>query len=91
MRLSKLEMETIVLFNEEEDTVNIYTYNPKLLKKLDILCEKHPESYRKTRSNDYELPKKLLTLILKEPLTAEQQKAISDRNRKHGFQKKIAP
>ena len=34
MSLSKLERETIILFNEEEPTANIYTHNRRLINKL---------------------------------------------------------
>ena len=34
MELSRLEQETIILFNEAEPTAEIYTHNKKLREKL---------------------------------------------------------
>ena len=37
MKLSKLEQESIILYNEEESTASIYTHDPKLKRKLNGL------------------------------------------------------
>lgn len=34
MKLSRLEKETIILFNEAEDCAEVYTFNYKLQKQL---------------------------------------------------------
>ena len=43
MELSRLEQETIILFNEAEPTAEIYTHNKKLREKLERLSQKHPD------------------------------------------------
>ena len=43
MKLSKLEQESIILYNEEESTASIYTHDPKLKRKLKRLAEKYPD------------------------------------------------
>ena len=43
MKLSKLEQESIILYNEEEPTASIYTHDPKLIRKLKRLAEKYPD------------------------------------------------
>lgn len=43
MKLSKLEQESIILYNEEEPTASIYTHDPKLKRKLKRLAEKYPD------------------------------------------------
>ena len=43
-KLTKYEKETIILFNEGEDTANIYTYNASLRKRLALFSKKHPRS-----------------------------------------------
>ena len=43
MGLSRLEQETIILFNEAEPTAEIYTHNKKLREKLERLSQKHPD------------------------------------------------
>ena len=37
-RLTKIEKETIVLFNEGEDKANIYTHNAGLKKEVGCFC-----------------------------------------------------
>lgn len=68
MKLSKLEQETIILFNEAEDTATVYTHNDKLIKQLDAMCIKHPEmcgfknycENQNTKPKTYNLSKKLI-------------------------------
>ena len=43
MKLSPAERETIILFSDADDTASVYTYDRRLLKKLDALCRKCPE------------------------------------------------
>lgn len=45
-KLSKVEKENIVLFNEGEDEASIYTYNAGLKKRLAAFSKKYPELYR---------------------------------------------
>lgn len=42
MTLTKYEKETIILFNEGEDTGHIQTYNAGLRKRLAAFSKKHP-------------------------------------------------
>ena len=42
MKLSLYEQETIILYNQEELTANVYTHDPKLLRKLEALSQKYP-------------------------------------------------
>ena len=43
MKLSPAERETIILFSDADDTASVYTYDRRLIKKLDALCKKCPE------------------------------------------------
>ena len=45
-KLTKYEKETIVLFNEGEDTAYIQTYNAGLRKRLAAFSKKHPDLCR---------------------------------------------
>ena len=45
-KLTKYEKETIVLFNEGEDTASIYTYNAGLRKRLANFSKKYPDLCR---------------------------------------------
>jgi len=65
MKLTSVEKETILLFNEADRMASIYTYNPALKKQLLELCQTHPEQVRQTAANGwggltFELPKKWL-------------------------------
>ena len=42
MRLSKYEKETIILTSEGDDTVQIYTFNASLKRRLVEYAEKYP-------------------------------------------------
>ena len=84
MALTKIEKETIILFNEGESTVEILTHNQKLKNKLKIAAEKNPETFVKTDTDRYggvaySFPKKLLQINLKQPLTAEQQEKLNEK------------
>lgn len=43
MNRSRLEQETIILFNEAEDTAEITTYNGRLSRRMTELRERFPE------------------------------------------------
>ena len=45
-KLTKYEKETIVLFNEGEDTAHIQTYNAGLRNRLAAFSKKHPDLCR---------------------------------------------
>ena len=38
--LSKYEQETVILYNQAEQTADVYTHDPKLLEKLKRLTER---------------------------------------------------
>ena len=66
-RLTKIEKETIVLFNEGEDKANIYTHNAGLKKRLAAFAKKYPDLCRLEKSNvqggvSYELAKSRLSI-----------------------------
>lgn len=50
MTLTKYEKETIILFNEGEDTAHIQTYNAGLRKRLVAFSKKHPDLCRLEKS-----------------------------------------
>ena len=49
MRLSKYEKETIILTSEGEDTIQIYTFNASLKRRLAEYAKKYPEVARLDR------------------------------------------
>lgn len=63
MNLSQYEQETIINFNETEQTASVYTHNKALRHKLDKLAEERPEDCHFARESrggqagDYIVPK----------------------------------
>lgn len=47
MKLTKYEKETIILFNEAEDQVDVFTYNVSLKRRLANFSRKYPELCRR--------------------------------------------
>lgn len=91
MTLTKYEKETIILFNEGEDTAHIQTYNSGLRKRLAEFSKKHPDLCRLKKSFAqggviYELDKSRLSIRLQAPYSEERRKAASEHAKKHGFQ-----
>lgn len=84
MKLSKIEQETIVLFNESDADAEVYTHNAKLKKKLEMAAKKNPTLYRLKMKNAYGgvtyiFPKKYLTMIFRDEITEENQAALAER------------
>ena len=91
MTLTKYEKETIILFNEGEDTAHIQTYNAGLRKRLAEFSKQHPDLCRLEKSFTqggviYELDKSRLSIRLQAPYSEERRKAASEHAKKHGFQ-----
>ena len=59
MKLSLLEQETVLLYNQAESAAEVYTHDPKLMKKLEQLAEKYPEQIEISRYYE-KLPKPTL-------------------------------
>ena len=49
MKLTKYEKETIILFNEAEDQVNVFTYNVSLKRRLANFSRQYPGFINKIR------------------------------------------
>ena len=67
LRVSRYEMETIILFNEEEPTATVYTHSHPLKKRLDQLVGEFPDYYKviaqDERATTYEMPKDRLSIL----------------------------
>jgi hypothetical protein len=88
MKLTLVEQETLVSFNEGEPITNVYTFNPKLKRKLKSLSAKHPDIFRLTASGEhgsvsYEMPKKHLSIRFYEPISEAESKRRSEWALKH--------
>ena len=51
--LTNYERETIITFNEAEADCEVYTYNPKLIRKLTERCESRPSLYRMVAEDQF--------------------------------------
>lgn len=72
-KLTQVEQETIILYNQGEKDVEIYTHDPTLIKKL----KEHPESARLKTSNEFggytfTVPKKELIIKLHRHCNGEE-------------------
>lgn len=83
MILTAVERETIVNFNELEDTASLYTYNDKLIKRFDKLAKSRPDLVSRKEDSSgavtFTLPKKLLTITAREPASEESRNAAARR------------
>ncbi len=65
--LSLAEQETIILWDNEADTANVYTHDARMISKLKALAEKYPEQFRLERkgphrSVTYQVPKRCVSI-----------------------------
>lgn len=71
-RITKYEKETIILFNETEQTANIYTYNAALKNRLAKYSKKNPSCAKLITTYpcgavSYEVDKKRLSIRFTTP------------------------
>ena len=83
MKLTSIERETIVNFNEAEDTAEIYTHNAKLINRIRNLCRLHPNLFIIKNEDEYGavtcvLPKRRLSVVLTAPISTKHSMAISE-------------
>lgn len=83
MSLSRIEQETIIIFNEEEAAASVYTYNGALKRKLSGLCESRPDKAKQTKDDGhggltFVVPKRWIKVNAGLNLTDEQRRARAD-------------
>ena len=84
MKLSLVERETILLYNQAEPMAEIYTHDPRLMEKLDLLAKKHPDQITRKDAHNFTVPKRCVSV--REPYSAERRKAASERAKAAGYQ-----
>ena len=92
-KLTKYEKETIVLFNEGEDTASIFTYNAGLRRRLENFSKKYPDLCRLEKSCEqggvsYVLDKSRLSIRLQPPMSEERRRKASEYAKQNGFHAK---
>ena len=78
MKLSLVERETILLYNQAEPMAEIYTHDPRLMAK------KHPDQITRKDAHNFTVPKRCVSV--REPYSAERRKAASERAKAAGYQ-----
>ena len=92
-KLTKYEKETIVLFNEGEDTASIFTYNAGLRRRLENFSKKYPDLCRLEKSCEqggvsYVLEKSRLSIRLQPPMSEERRQKASEYAKQNRFNAK---
>lgn len=82
MLLSAYERETVINYNQNDQEASIYTFDPKLIVRLEKLASKYPQMFRlehkgKFREVTYTIPKKYLSI--REPVSEERRQAARER------------
>ena len=75
MKLSLVERETILLYNQAEPMAEVYTHDPRLMEKLELLAKKHPDQITRKDAHNFTVPKRCVSV--REPYSAERRKAAS--------------
>ena len=87
LKLTKTEKETIILFNEEEDAAQVFTYNAKLKKRLKKYAAAYPgvavmENEDIYGGVTYTLPKQRMSIMLTQPFDQTKRAAYRERARR---------
>lgn len=89
MGLTLLEQETVITFNREETEMEIYTFDPKLIRIFTKFAQEHPELCTHAEpasemfAHIFVLDKGLVSLHPKRVLTDEQRDALRARGREN--------
>ncbi len=81
--LTNLEKETIILWNEAEDTIRVDTFNQKLINRLRKAAEKNPDAFSVSEPDKFggvsaTFPKKLFSYRFLLPVSAEESARRSE-------------
>ena len=82
MPLSKLEQETIILYNEAEPHAEVYTMDAKLMARLAGFARDYPDKVQQVDDNNYIVPKRMISL--RKPMSEAFRAAARERARQSG-------
>ena len=90
--MTNYEKETIISFNEVDEECEVYTYNQRLINKLKKKCSSNGKLYKLIGDDGmggltFRVPKSLLSVNFRDPLTEEQREALRQRALINGFGK----
>ena len=88
MSLTREEKETIILFNEADDTAECFTYSGRLTTRLDKLCGERGDECAQVKDNGeggrtYNFPKSWIRVNPPRRYTEEQRAAMTERLRSY--------
>jgi len=91
-KLTKLERETIICYNEAESSAEVFTYNEAMKRRLAIIAEQRPKEIYMLRSTpygavEYRMPKKWVR-VNPSRIISDEQRAILSTQAKKRFNKK---
>lgn len=72
------------LYNQAEPMAEVYTHDPRLMEKLELLAKKHPDQITRKDAHNFTVPKRCVSV--REPYSAERRKAASERAKAAGYQ-----
>ena len=95
MRLTKYEKETVILFNEAENTASIYTYNTELKKRLTTFAGIYPALCRLEKCNGeggvtYVMEKSRLSIRLIAPYSEKRRQQARKQVMKHNVNSQVS-
>ena len=98
MNLSRIERETIVTYNQQEEEAGVYTLDPSLIRRLMQLSEERPAECRVERRShdgravDFCVPKSWIRIVppRRVNLTEEQRQQAVERMAKARLARKPA-
>lgn len=94
MKRTLREQETILLYNNGDPEAEIYTYDPKLKRKSNRL-QRAVRSFTVSSNGNRDgalrcvLPKKWLTVLLREPISEERRQMLSESMKKRNAEREI--
>lgn len=84
-KYTSYERETIINFNEEEPTANVYTFNRRLRNKLSKIAKENPDCQIVKETEDYTefiVPKKWTKVSPPRKMSEENKMKASERAKK---------
>lgn len=82
--MSSYEKETVILYNQRRDPINITTYDPSLQRRLAEYAAKYPDHCRRLDKGkypdyvEYEIDKDRLSVRFLAPYSEERKKAAAE-------------
>ena len=73
-----------LFYNQAEPMAEVYTHDPRLMEKLELLAKKHPDQITRKDAHNFTVPKRCVSV--REPYSAERRKAASERAKAAGYQ-----